>query len=174
MTKSNGTVLLVTGLLTAGALLVPAARAAAGYEMESYLDSPGGMEVAAGDYATAITKARSAAARMDSTAALVGATNLCVAYTVTGELEPAAAACERALTLARSADASPGMRRTASTATAKALTNRGVLRAVSGDVARAAADFRKAAELRGAGPAPARNLAHLESLPTDRLAASVD
>ncbi len=172
MTKSKEALLLVGTLLTAGALFAPVTPAAAEYEMQSYLDSPGGKEIAAGDYDTAIVRATSAVARTDAAAALVAATNLCVAYTVTGAFEPAKRSCDRALTLARRADGPSRTLRNETGATAKALLNRGVLRAVSGDVARAAADFRAA--LRGAGSAADRNLAQLESLRADRLAASAE
>jgi hypothetical protein len=174
MTKSKGSVLFLSSFVCFGALLAPASRASASYEMESYANWPGGSEIAAGDYDSAIARAASGALRMDAATALVAATNLCVAYTVKRDLAPAAAACERALALARRADTAAGARLVRGMATAKALTNRGVLRAVSGDRGGAAADFRKAAELRGSSAAPERNLAYLESLPADRLAATAD
>jgi hypothetical protein len=107
-------------------------------------------------------------ARYDLEGALVAATNLCVAYTVTRELDRAFEACAEALTLARRVDKGTSAR-FRSTATARALTNRGVLRAVSGDTLGAAADFREAARSSD-WAAPSRNLAYLESSPAHRLA----
>lgn len=172
MTNLKGSVPFWSTALCSVALLAPVADAAAAYEMESYSDWPGGSEIAARDYESAVRSASAGAASMSSTTALVAATNLCVAYTVQGELAPAAAACDRALELAKSEDNVHGKRLGRHLATAKALTNRGVLRAVGGDRERAAADFRKAAALQGTGTAPERNLAYLESRPADRVAAT--
>jgi hypothetical protein len=108
--------------------------------------------------------------RHDVEAALTAATNLCVAYTVKRELEGAYTACGEALTLARRVDKAPGARLRGSPATARALTNRGVLRAIAGDSLGAAADFRDADRLADTWAAPSRNLAHLESSPAHRLA----
>lgn len=170
MTKSKGPVLLLSGLLTSSALLAPFSPAVAAYEMEAYTNWPGGKEIVAGDYGAAIDKAASSA-HASSWVGLVATTNLCVAHTVRRELTAASAACERAVELAKREDAAVGSRFARTSATAKALTNRGVLRAVRGDADGAAGDFRKAVALRGT-EAPARNLAYLESLPPSRLAAA--
>ena len=142
---------------------------AASLKMGSYSNAPSGKEIEAGNYDAAIVLARTPIARHDVEAALIAATNLCVAYTVKRELDGAYEACGEALTLARRVDKATGAR-FRSTATARALTNRGVLRAVSGDTLGAAADFREAARSSGNWAAPSRNLAYLESSPTHRLA----
>jgi hypothetical protein len=142
---------------------------AASLEMGSYSNAPGGKEIEAGNYDAAIALASTPIARHDLEGALVAATNLCVAYTVERELDRAYEACAEALTLARRVDKATSAR-FRSTATARALTNRGVLRAVSGDTLGAAADFREAARSSGNWAAPSRNLAYLESSPAHRLA----
>lgn len=172
MTKLNGPLVLLSTFVCGTAMLAAtdAKSEGAAFEMASYLDSPGGREVAAGDYAAAIAKATSGASHFHATSPLVASTNLCVAYTVTGVFEAAQNACAKAVTLAKRLDDMPHRRFARSTATSKALTNRGVLRAVSGDSAGAATDFRKAAAMRGADSAASRNLAYLESSPSYRLA----
>lgn len=149
---------------------IVATDALAELEMGSYLNAPGGIEIEAGAYDAAIAAASSAIWQHDAESKLIAATNLCVAYTVKRELEGAYAACAKALTLARRADNAAGARLRESYATARALTNRGVLRAVTGDSRGAAADFREAERLSGNWAAPSRNLAYLESSPTHRLA----
>jgi hypothetical protein len=145
------------------------AASAASLEMGSYSNAPGGKEIEAGNYDAAIVLASMPIARHDLEGALIAATNLCVAYTVTRELDHAYEACAEALTLARRVDKATSAR-FRSAATARALTNRGVLRAVSGDTLGAAADFREAARSSGNWAAPSRNLAYLESSPAHRLA----
>jgi hypothetical protein len=142
---------------------------AASLEMGSYSNAASGKEIEAGNYDAAITLARAPIARHDLEGALVAATNLCVAYTIKRELDGAYDACAEALTLARRIDKATSARFRPE-ATARALTNRGVLRAVSGDTLGAAADFREAARSSGDWAAPTRNLAYLESAPAHRLA----
>lgn len=158
-------------LTVAAAMAVIAAPAAAradepSYEMRAYTNQPGGIELLAGDYDAAIDAAAGLAGRGDSESRLGASTNLCVAYTVTRALEAAEAACAEALDLAERADA--GMRLTARRGdeTAKALINRGVLRAVTGDPAAAASDFRAASAAGAEHSAATRNLAYLETATT--------
>jgi hypothetical protein len=159
----------------AGASVVSAAAAGAektSYEMASYLGWPGGREIAAGEYDAAIARTAPGAWRRDATAALVGATNRCVAYTIKRAFAGAEAACDEALERAKREDrvaprSAAGRRDDG--ATAKALLNRGVLRAVMGNSIGAAADFRAAA-LDGAADAANRNLASLEASPAHRTA----
>ena len=170
MTKLNGTLKFIATCLGTCALAATAAAAeATSYEMGAYTNAPGGGEIAKGDYAAAIAAAQHVP-MPDSEAHLIAATNLCVAYTVTGALDKAASACDRALSLAKIAESSIRSIATSREATIRALTNRGVLRAVSGDSIGAAADFRAAARMSRSWPAPSRNLAYLESLPADRVA----
>lgn len=138
------------------------------YEMTAYADRPGGPELLAGRHAAAIEAAGQARPRGASTA-LVAHTTLCVAYTLTRRFADARVECGAAVELAEHVDRRPGSRIPRSTAKAKALTNRGVLRAVSGDALGAARDFRHAARLDGVA-APARNLAKLERTSGYRLA----
>jgi hypothetical protein len=152
------------------ALSMVSATAAASLEMSSYSNAPGGPEIEARDFDAAIAAASSPMWRHDSEMALIASTNLCVAYTVKHELEAAEAACAEALTLAKSADRVPGSRMVKNEATARALSNRGVLRALAGDSLRAADDFRKAEHMSRSWGTPSRNLAYLESLPANRLA----
>ncbi len=148
------------------ALATTSVGAAESLEMISYSNAPGGAEIAAGDYDAAIAEASSRLWRLSSEAALIASTNLCVAYTMKGEVEAAEGACDEALSRARSADhaaRSSGRRVTRGEATARALTNRGVLHAVVGDALLAAADFREAERVSGAWEVPGRNLEFLES-----------
>jgi hypothetical protein len=137
--------------------------------MMSYSNSPGGEQIAARDYDGAIART-SRRSWLDETTALVATTNLCVAHTVKRELTEADVACSKALSLARSADAGTHGKFRRDSATAKALLNRGVLRAVGGDALGAASDFRAAAGMRAVGDSAARNLAALEASPARRVA----
>jgi hypothetical protein len=162
--------LALVALTCASAWSFGAASAdAASFELGSYLNHPGGKEIVARDYAGAI-KSASTAKTYTSLDPLVGATNLCVAYTATGAFPDARDACDRAVEIARREDALAGSRIPSGTATSRALSNRGVLRALIGDSAGAAEDFRAASKLANAWPAAGRNLAHLESSPAHRVA----
>ncbi len=149
---------------SAALALVLAASAAAAeesrYEMAFYLERPGGAEIAARDYDAAIETAERHRS-LGSADALVAATNLCVAYTVRREFAAAERNCDRAVDLARRDDRASLLRR--ATATAKALNNRGVLRAVRGNGLGASTDFRRAAARAGTWQAPERNLLALAS-----------
>ena len=165
---------LVSTVIGATALSIVSAAAAASFEVSSYSSAPGGKEIEAGDYDAAIALASSPMWRRYAEEELVAATNLCVAYTVKSEFKAAEGACAEALTLARRADKATGARLRGNLATARALTNRGVLRAVTGDSLSAARDFRAAERLGGEWDAPRRNLAYLESSPEYRVAMTQD
>ncbi len=156
-------------LACASAWSFGAAADATSFELGSYVNSPGGKEIAARDYAGAISAARvyGTAGGID---ALVAATNLCVAYTATGAFSEARGPCDRAVELARREDAAAMRPMMRETATSRALSNRGVLRALSGDSTGAASDLRAAAKRKDAFAAAASNLAHLESSPAHRVA----
>jgi Flp pilus assembly protein TadD len=170
MKKPNGSLTFLASVACAAAISPPALAERTAFEMGSYLGWPGGEAVAAGNYAAAIDAASGRAARTSSTNALTAATNLCVAHTVMGEFIAAQRACNLALTLAQRSDRVSFRRFSAEEATSRALSNRGVLRAVSGDAAGAAEDFEQAAKLNGAWDAASRNLAYLQTLPAHRLA----
>ncbi len=159
------------GAAVATALALSALTSAAepSYEMISYVESPSGALVKAGEYARAIDVATKRL-RGSPEHLLVEQTNLCVAYTVTGDYANARSSCDAALALARHVDASRA-RRTfpMDHETAKAMTNRGVLKALSGDVVGAADDFRKATAMSIALAAPERNLARIDGATGDRL-----
>jgi hypothetical protein len=150
----------------------PLAASAAGsaFEMASYTNWPGGDEIAARDYAAAAASASRARSHFDSTGALVAKTNECVARTVSGDLGNARAACDAAVRLAAAVDRTSYPRLAPKAATARALSNRGVLRAMTGDSVGAAGDFRAAAQLAPSWATATANLTHLEALPAHRLA----
>jgi hypothetical protein len=169
-TRKGSLTTLALAVATASFVSLPAA-AGAGFELGSYSNWPGGAQIAARDYAGAI-KAAAAPVAVTGLDPLVAATNLCVAYTVTGAFAEARGACDRAVDLARREDAAASGRFSSETATSRALSNRGVLRAMLGDTAGAAGDFREASKLHDAWIAAERNLAHLESWPKDRVASA--
>lgn len=138
------------------------------FELRYYANQPGGNELAAHDYAAVIAAASWAERAGDPLTALIGSTNLCVAYTMTGALKRASKSCDAAVTLARQFDAPAAHKLTPDSATARALSNRGVLRALRGDLLGAVSDLRAAGKGVGSSPLPTRNLAHLESSPVYR------
>lgn len=95
-------------------------------------------------------------------------TNLCVSLTLDGQIESAEAHCESALRHSRVADRISrrlsDSRAQARLYRAVALSNRGVLRGVSGDLDGAQSDFERAAALSAAIDNADRNLQHLETL----------
>ena len=137
-------------------------------EIGYYANGPGGSEIAAHDYAAAIAAASTVGVGMDSTTELIGATNLCVAYTLTKAFREGIESCDAAVTLALQFDAPASRSLSPSGATARALSNRGVLRALSGDLAGAARDLQSAARSKGTSQAPQHNLAYLASSPEYR------
>ena len=171
---SNRTMKLLAAtaaLTTSLGLATSAAAADTGYEMISYAESFSGRRIAAGDYAGAIDFATKRLHNGTTERRLMEHTNLCVAYTLTSSYQQAHASCEAALKMAREVDAEQSQKTfRVEHETAKAMTNRGVLKAMSGDLAGAASDFREATAAIGATKAPDRNLVHLEGAMADRLA----
>lgn len=158
-------------LVTALGLSSSAAAAEPSYEMISYLDSPSGRLLAAGDYDGAIDLAMRRTHKGSPKHRLIERTNLCVAYTVKRSYFNARDNCEAALETARRLDLDRSHRGfSRKHETAVAMTNRGVLRAMSGDMSGAASDFREATAMSHATKAPDRNLAHLEANVANRLA----
>ncbi|MBN1239259.1 MAG: hypothetical protein JXB36_12215 [Gammaproteobacteria bacterium] len=145
--------------------------AEASYEMTAYVESLSGRRAASGDYGGAIEYASRRAAVRDPETRLIESTSLCVAYTMTGSFDEAHAACEDALESAqRVDDRASHMTFRSESETARAMSNRGVLKAVTGDMAGAEDDFRAASTMSGGSNASGRNLAHLEGAVADRLA----
>jgi hypothetical protein len=139
--------------------------------MLSYIDSPSGRLMEIGDYDGAIELALKRVRTGGTERRLAERTNLCVAYTVKRSYRKARDNCEAAVATARQVDMSRSHRSMSSRhETARAITNRGVLRAMSGDMSGAASDFREATAMSHAMTAPDRNLAHLEASVSNRLA----
>ncbi|WOJ94804.1 hypothetical protein R0135_06450 [Congregibacter variabilis] len=104
------------------------------YKMAAVSNRARGNVVLAGDYEKAIEVLDSKGAKQ-----FASSTNLCVAYTMTGELQKADLECGTALKLSQEKAAGRDM--------AVALSNLGVLKAVSGDLSGARQDFTRALEL---------------------------
>jgi Flp pilus assembly protein TadD len=137
------------------------AAEAGAYEMVAYLDGPGSEALFDGRYADAVETARAARPKT-SEAGLRASTNLCVAFTLSGDLRAADEMCSRALRLARRVDASSGDGIRRGEESGKARSNLGVLKALRGDKEGAAEDFRRSA-LISRWDGATRNLAELEA-----------
>ena len=154
--KKTGRVKRVSHPATLLAALLAAAPLAAeetdsAYTMTVIIDAAHGSKVAAGKYARAIEKIT---ARKSGRDPYSRQTNLCVAYTKTGELDKATTACEAALAITR--DGKIGR-----TYRAVALSNLGVLHAAKGSRDIARRTFREALDLDSGLSAPKTNLARL-------------
>lgn len=135
------------------------------YTMTVIVDAAHGSKVAAGKYERAIEKIT---ARKSARDAYSRQTNLCVAYTKTGELDKATEACEEALAIvlegAGARDVLAGTTRSAKLDRmylALALSNLGVLHAAKGSTGIARKNFREALALDSGLSAPKVNLARL-------------
>lgn len=135
------------------------------YTMTVIVDAAHGGKVTAGKYERAIEKITASKRTRDSYSRH---TNLCVAYTKTGQLDKATEACEAALAITletRSPRRSyPGVARAESADRvylALALSNLGVLHAAKGNAEIARRTFREAMELDSGLSAPKTNLARL-------------
>ncbi|MDJ0699386.1 MAG: hypothetical protein QNJ07_05975 [Woeseiaceae bacterium] len=124
------------------------------YSMAVIIDAAEGRDVRKGKYEQAIAKLTEAK-RNRTDDEFARSTNLCVAYTKTGELEKAEIACDQAVMLYADNRFEPERYR------ALALSNRGVLRAVKGDVELARADFEAATEIYRLGRFTKDNLARV-------------
>ena len=127
------------------------------FEMSVVLDRAHGGLVQQGAYEDAITQIAS-----DHRMPFAASNNLCVAYTKMDKFDQAALSCDVAVQLAEFA-AENGHRTDVDYVTelAIALSNRGVLRAFTGDPEGAEEDFRKAAGLNPNTDCPVQNLSHL-------------
>ncbi|MFT4767537.1 MAG: Flp pilus assembly protein TadD [Glaciecola sp.] len=104
------------------------------YKMAAVSNRARGNVVLAGNYQRAIDALDGKSAKQ-----FASSTNLCVAYTMTGELQKADVECDAALKLSEDKALHQDM--------AIALSNLGVLKAVSGDMNGAQQDFTRALEL---------------------------
>jgi tetratricopeptide (TPR) repeat protein len=133
--------------------------------MTVIVDAAHGGKVAAGKYERAIEKITASKSKRDPYSKQ---TNLCVAYTKTGELDKATEACEAALALTldsrsprRSSLGAAQARKADRVYMALALSNLGVLHAAKGSPEIALRTFREALELDTGLSAPKVNLARL-------------
>ena len=160
--------LIATLAGTAALLAVDVAHAedkSTAYKMVVFSDQRHGITVTKGKYEKAIAMLTAKPERKRD--AFETRTNLCVAYTKSGELEKATASCDAALALIRekqvrtaslSGDAELAYERSL----ALALSNRGALYAVHGDLENARSKFEEAMELKAHLAVPKRNLARLD------------
>lgn len=111
-----------------------AASAASGYQMAAVIDRARGGVVLAGDYGKAIEELGAKRPKK-----FEASTNLCVAYTMTGDLDRADAECAEALAQSEKTDVRRDI--------ALAWSNLGVVKAVSGDLKGARRSFRRALEI---------------------------
>lgn len=153
------------GLLLAASMQVASAQdSQSAFVMTVIADRAQGEKVISGDYAGAIEAITAPGSpQRDDFAA---SNNLCVAYTKSNDLARAGEACAEALRASR-ATAGPSYdayrnRRDH----ALALSNRGVIRAITGDVDGARGDFERAAKLNDRLRAVPDNLARLERADT--------
>lgn len=158
---TRSTVLLVAALACASTMADEPA-----YTMTVISDAAYGLKVTAGEYDVAIAKIT---AKRRNTDRYPDLTNLCVAYTKTGDLEKADAACGAAVEQMRAKVPARGSSFNYLTDAAGhrthlalALSNQGVLHAVSGDLDSARKNFEEALELRTSVSAPKVNLARLD------------
>lgn len=104
------------------------------YQMAAVIDRARGDAVLAGDYGKAIEDLDSQSGKR-----FEASTNLCVAYTMIGDLENAGSECATALELSEKSAARRDI--------AIALSNLGVVKAVRGDLSGARRDFNRALEI---------------------------
>ena len=142
--------MLAASLVVAGPLAAEETDPA--YTMTVIVDAAHGSKVAAGRYERAIDKITASKSKRDPYSRQ---TNLCVAYTKTGELDKATAACEAALEMMLSKS------RPDRVYLALALSNVGVLHAAKGSHEIARKSFRQALELNSGLSAPKINLERL-------------
>ena len=136
------------------------------FTMTTIIDSAHGAEIAAGKYEQAIEKIT---AIDDDEYTFFNSTNLCVAYTKTGSVADAVLACDAAIEQANSMSfdrqsylSRHSQERMRSKYVALALSNRGVLRAATGDVELARQDFVEALGASARSSVVKTNLARLE------------
>ena len=145
--------------------------------MNAVLDRAYGHFVSAGHYRKAIRSNHRHARRLSryghgtSKLPFDVATNLCVAYTMTEQLDSAELACNAAVKAAeKMADATSPMFNNAVSDQAIAYSNRGVFRAVSGDLDGAREDFDLAIKAAPEDSHAVVNLAKLQEQSSDTLA----
>jgi tetratricopeptide (TPR) repeat protein len=155
--------LAVAILLLAGGSSLAEQTSPSAYRMAVIKDDAYGRVMMSGDYHKGIEKISSYRYKKGRTFAAQN--NLCVAYTLTREFADATSACDTALSISeryvrhRSSPISPFTSRDL----ALAYSNRGVLRAVTGDADGARQDFESAARANTDMQAANENLARLKA-----------
>lgn len=154
---ATAALILVSGATLAGE------RSGSAYTMTVIKDDAFGRAVLSGQYEKGIAMINSYSTRRAETFA--AKTNLCVAYTLTGKFDQAARACEAAVSIGKRYGRFAGspINPYGSRDLALAYSNRGVLRAVSGNTEGAIEDFEYAAEVNTNLVAAEENLAHLKA-----------
>lgn len=138
-----------------------------GFEMSVVMDRAEGKTIALGDYERAILRLPEHGGREP----FANHTNLCVAHTMVGQYRHAQHHCEEAVKAAEKG-ATEGRRKDTdyNAQWAVALSNRGVLKARTGDPAGARIDFRAAIELGSDSGLPTHNMANLDAGTTKAIA----
>jgi tetratricopeptide (TPR) repeat protein len=163
--------IFLTGMLAVTAPIAQAEeeQSAAAYVMTVIGDRAAGEQLISGAYAQAIENLT--ATTVTRSSRFAAANNLCVAYTKTNRLSEAERACRAAIRSSKATYTSWYDVNSTRDFYAVALSNRGVIHAVSGDTEQARQDFRAAMRISSALRAPAENLAALKAKTTETLAA---
>ena len=154
-------ILVMLGVLAGSLSPAIAEEAPPSYEMMVIGNDAFGDLIVDGKYESAIRKNLRKKTYRDQFALK---NNLCVAYTMAGQLEEATKACDSAITANRHAASPWAVRRHYTAWRAVAYSNRGVLRLVQGDRDAARSDFEQAAVLKDSLGQSRIDLTHLNSL----------
>jgi tetratricopeptide (TPR) repeat protein len=171
-TISKKAAVRMTALMSTALLCSTAASAAEEltYSMTTIIDSPHGSRIAAGNYEQAIEKIAAIENRARSTDvdSFYNQTNLCVAFTKLGNIDDALSACDAAVEMAGSVRfvrmsqlSTKSQKRKRNDYLAMALSNRGVMYAVKGEIELARKDFVDAMDARTNSSSAKANLARL-------------
>lgn len=166
--KATGKLLLM-GMIATIAPIAHAQENASAYVMTVIHDRAASDQVLSGAYGQAIESLTASTAKRGSRFA--ASNNLCVAYTKSNRLPEAEQACSAALRSSKATYASWSDVNSKRDFYAVALSNRGVIRAVSGDIEAARQDFKAAMKFSTSVTAPAENLAVLDRKTTETLSA---
>ena len=151
-------------------LQAQAETAPAHFEMTVIADAAYGQHIEAGRADAAISKIDISNTRPSER--FFANNNLCVALTKTGELDKAEAVCNKALGIELENSKVPvSEKRAQRDYVAMAYSNRGVLRALAGDLGAARQDFAAALAINTRISAPEQNLAYLNAKESQTLTA---
>lgn len=177
MKQTTNLIVIVSTLLTIGAIIPPQATAnetsQLQYEMVVVGNQSFGDLVSKGDYQTAINRI----GRRYRDYPYASATNLCTAFSMLNKFEQAEIHCNEAIKLANksSVPAPKGWKgiNQMTAQQAQAYSNRGVMRVMSGNEIGAEEDFHVAIERNANLHAPARNLARVQLEHSGQIMANV-